>query len=49
MIGKNAPLRRYRDELASTRVVCLYIPDDYDHADEALIDRLRGGVVYWAP
>jgi predicted protein tyrosine phosphatase len=36
--------QRFRDELAGKRVVCLYIPDDYEYMDEALIDRLRGGV-----
>ncbi|MEP7002640.1 MAG: protein tyrosine phosphatase [bacterium] len=36
--------KKFRDELSSKRVVCLYIPDDYEYMDEELIDRLRGGV-----
>ena len=30
--------------LEGKRVVCLHIPDDYEYMDQALIDRLRGGV-----
>jgi predicted protein tyrosine phosphatase len=36
--------KKFRDELSGKRVVCLYIPDDYEYLDEELIDRLRGGV-----
>jgi predicted protein tyrosine phosphatase len=35
---------KYRDALAGKRVVCLHIPDEYEYMDEALIERLRGGV-----
>jgi predicted protein tyrosine phosphatase len=35
---------KFREALAGKRVVCLYIPDDYEYMDEELIDRLRGGV-----
>lgn len=36
--------KKFREELSGKRVVCLHIPDDYKYMDEALIDRLRGGV-----
>jgi predicted protein tyrosine phosphatase len=36
--------RKFREEIASKTVICLYIPDDYEYMDEELIDRLRGGV-----
>lgn len=36
--------RKFGDEVRQKRVVCLYIPDDYEYMDEELIDRLRGGV-----
>lgn len=36
--------KKFREEIAGKRVVCLYIPDDYEYMDEELIDRLRGGV-----
>ena len=35
---------KFREELGGKRVVCLYIADDYEYMDEALIERLRGGV-----
>jgi predicted protein tyrosine phosphatase len=35
---------KFRDALAGKRVVCLHIPDEYEYMDEALIERLRGGV-----
>ena len=35
---------KFRKEIASKPVVCLYIPDDYDYMDEELIDRLRTSV-----
>ena len=35
---------KYGDALAGKRVVCLHIPDEYEYMDEALIERLRGGV-----
>lgn len=35
---------KFREEVATKRIVCLYIPDEYEYMDEALIDRLRGGV-----
>ena len=36
--------KKFRDALAGKRVVCLHIPDEYDYMDEALVERLRGGV-----
>jgi predicted protein tyrosine phosphatase len=36
--------QRFGEALAGKRVVCLYIADDYAYMDEALVDRLRGGV-----
>lgn len=36
--------QKFREEVGAKRVVCLHIPDDYAYMDEALIDRLRGGV-----
>ena len=36
--------QKFREEIATKRIVCLYIPDDYAYMDEELIDRLRGGV-----
>jgi predicted protein tyrosine phosphatase len=36
--------KKYRRELARKRVVCLYIPDEYEYMDEELIRRLRGGL-----
>ena len=36
--------KKFREELARKRVVCLHIPDDFEYMDEDLIDRLRGGV-----
>ena len=36
--------KKFGEKLAGKRVVCLYIPDDYEYMDEELIDRLRGGV-----
>jgi predicted protein tyrosine phosphatase len=36
--------RKYRDAITGKRIICLYIPDDYEYMEEALIDRLRGGV-----
>ena len=36
--------KRHREELRGKRVVCLYIPDDYEYMDEELVERLRGGV-----
>ena len=36
--------QKFRAEIASKPVVCLYIPDDYEYMDEELIDRLRSGV-----
>lgn len=36
--------KKFREELAGKRVVCLHIPDDYAYMDEELIGRLRGGV-----
>ena len=36
--------QKYRQELDGKRVVCLHIPDDFDYMDDALADRLRGGV-----
>lgn len=36
--------QKFRDALEGKRVVCLHIPDDYEYMDQALIDRLRGGV-----
>lgn len=36
--------QKFREEVAGKRVVCLHIPDDYQYMEEALIDRLRGGV-----
>lgn len=35
---------KFGDALTDKRVVCLHIPDDYEYMDEALVDRLRGGV-----
>lgn len=35
---------KFSDVIAAKRVVCLYIPDDFEYMDEDLIDRLRGGV-----
>ena len=35
---------KFREEIAEKRVVCLYIPDDYEYMDEELIDRLQSGV-----
>jgi predicted protein tyrosine phosphatase len=35
---------KFREQLSGTRVVCLYIPDDYEYMEEELINRLRGGV-----
>jgi predicted protein tyrosine phosphatase len=35
---------KFGEEIAGKRVVCLYIPDDYEYMDEELVDRLRGGV-----
>jgi predicted protein tyrosine phosphatase len=37
--------KKFRQEISKKRVICLYIPDDYEYMEEALIDRLRGGVV----
>lgn len=42
---RNRLERKFREALAGKRVICLYIPDDYEYMDEELIDRLRGGVV----
>ena len=36
--------KKYRQELQGKKVVCLYIADEYEYMDEALIERLRGGV-----
>ena len=36
--------RKFREEIAGKRVICLHIADDYAYMDEELIDRLRGGV-----
>jgi len=36
--------KKFREEIAGKRVVCLHIPDDFEYMDEDLIDRLRGGV-----
>jgi len=36
--------KKFRDEIAGKRIVCLYIPDDYEYMDEELVDRLRTGV-----
>jgi predicted protein tyrosine phosphatase len=36
--------QKFRQEIAKKRVICLYIPDDYEYMEDALIDRLRGGV-----
>ena len=36
--------QKFREEIAGKRVVCLYIPDDYEYMDEELIDRLETGV-----
>jgi predicted protein tyrosine phosphatase len=36
--------KKFREELARKRVVCLHIPDDFEYMDEDLMDRLRGGV-----
>ena len=36
--------QKFREELSGKRVVCLYIPDDYEYMDEALVERLRDGV-----
>jgi predicted protein tyrosine phosphatase len=35
---------KFREEIAGKRIICLYIPDDYEYMDEELIDRLRTGV-----
>ena len=36
--------QKFRDEISGKRVVCLHIPDEYAYLDEALVDRLRGGI-----
>jgi predicted protein tyrosine phosphatase len=36
--------KKFRQEIAGKRIVCLFIPDDYEYMDEELIDRLRTGV-----
>lgn len=36
--------QKFRDALTGKRVICLHIPDEYEYMDEALVDRLRGGV-----
>jgi predicted protein tyrosine phosphatase len=36
--------KKFREEIAGRRIVCLHIPDDYEYMDEELIDRLRTGV-----
>jgi predicted protein tyrosine phosphatase len=36
--------KKFREEIAAKRVICLYIPDDYEYMDEELIDRLQCGV-----
>ena len=35
---------KFREAMAGKRVVCLHIPDDFAYMEEALVDRLRGGV-----
>lgn len=35
---------RFPEEFASTRVVCLHIPDDYAYGDEELLDLIEAGV-----
>lgn len=35
---------KFHEEIAGKRLICLYIPDDYEYMDEELIDRLRTGV-----
>lgn len=35
---------KFREEIVRHRVVCLYIPDDYEYMDEELISRLGDGV-----
>ena len=36
--------KKFREEIVGKRIVCLYIPDDYEYMDEELIDRLQTGV-----
>lgn len=37
--------KKFREEIAGKRVVCLHIRDEYEYMNEQLIDRLQGGVV----
>lgn len=36
--------KKFREHVSNKRVVCFYVPDDYEYMDEELINRLRGGV-----
>jgi predicted protein tyrosine phosphatase len=36
--------QKFREEIAGKRIVCMYIPDDYEYMQKELIDRLRDGV-----
>lgn len=36
--------KKCRENIAGKRIICLYIPDDYEYMDEELIDRLQCGV-----
>ena len=36
--------QRFADALEGKRVVCLHIADEYAYMDEALVERLRGGM-----
>ena len=36
--------KKFREDIAGKRIICLYIPDEYEYMDEELIDRLHTGV-----
>ena len=38
---RNVIHKRYRDLYATLRIICLYIPDDYEYMDENLVGLLR--------
>lgn len=41
---RNIIHKRFKDLYQTKRIVCLYIPDDFDYMDPLLIDLLKEGV-----